>query len=122
MASGLPERRPREGPAGRRARPEPQHPCSGEGHAQLLLNKPLIQSTSGPSRASKRAGAEGTARIEGNTERAMEDRIVIHPEIQHGKPVIRGRRVPVARIVEGLAGGMTNAEIAQEEFHPLPNP
>jgi len=38
----------------------------------------------------------------------MNERIVIHPEIQHGKPVIRGTRVPVTRIVGGLAGGMTD--------------
>jgi uncharacterized protein (DUF433 family) len=72
----------------------------------------------------------------------MNDRIIIDPEIQHGKPVIRGTRVPVVRIIDGLAGGMTNAEIVreydvteediraalayardlieQEEFHPLP--
>jgi len=72
----------------------------------------------------------------------MNDRIVIDPEIQHGKPVIRGTRVPVARIVGGLAGGMTIEEItreyeiavddvfaalnfaaeiiAAEQFHPLP--
>ncbi len=44
----------------------------------------------------------------------MNDRIVIDPEIQHGKPVIRGTRVPVARIVGGLAGGMTMEEIIRE--------
>lgn len=44
----------------------------------------------------------------------MNDRIVIDPEIQHGKPVIRGTRVPVARIVGGLAGGMTKEEIIRE--------
>ena len=44
----------------------------------------------------------------------MDDRIVIDPEIQHGKPVIRGTRVPVARIVGGLAGGMTAEEIMRE--------
>jgi uncharacterized protein (DUF433 family) len=72
----------------------------------------------------------------------MNERIVIDPEIQHGKPVIRGTRVPVVRIIDGLAGGMTNSEIVREydiseediraalayagdliereEFHPLP--
>jgi uncharacterized protein (DUF433 family) len=72
----------------------------------------------------------------------MKDRIVVDPEIQHGKPVIRGTRVPITRIVGGLAGGMTKEEIMQEydlkeedikaaleyvtelidaqEFHPLP--
>ncbi len=44
----------------------------------------------------------------------MNDRIVIDPEIQHGKPVIRGTRVPVARIVGGLAGGMTEEEMMRE--------
>lgn len=40
--------------------------------------------------------------------------IVIDPEIQHGKPVIRGTRVPITRIVGGLAGGMTIEEIIKE--------
>jgi len=74
----------------------------------------------------------------------MNDRIVVDPEIQHGKPVIQGTRVPVARILGGLAGGMTKEEIIREyeiteddvlaalnyaaelieaeAFHPLPIP
>ena len=44
----------------------------------------------------------------------MNERIVIDPEIQHGKPVIRGTRVPVARIVGGLAGGMTMEDVMRE--------
>jgi uncharacterized protein (DUF433 family) len=44
----------------------------------------------------------------------MNDRIVIDPEIQHGKPVIKGTRIPVTRIIGGLAGGMTKEEIIQE--------
>ena len=44
----------------------------------------------------------------------MNERIVIDPQIQHGKPVIRGTRVPVARIVGGLAGGMTFEQIEEE--------
>ena len=44
----------------------------------------------------------------------MNERIVIDPRIQHGKPVICGTRVPVARIVGGLAGGMTFEEIQKE--------
>ncbi len=44
----------------------------------------------------------------------MIERVVIDPEIQHGKPVIRGTRVPVARILGGLAGGMTKEEIIHE--------
>jgi uncharacterized protein (DUF433 family) len=74
----------------------------------------------------------------------MDERIFIDPEIQHGKPVIRGTRIPVTRIIGGLAGGMTREEIMREyevteediraalsyaadlieaeEFHPLPMP
>lgn len=70
------------------------------------------------------------------------NRVVIDPNIQHGKPLIRGTRVPVARILEGLSGGMSIEEvmkeyeiteedvraalafagdlIEKEEFHPLP--
>jgi uncharacterized protein (DUF433 family) len=44
----------------------------------------------------------------------MSDRVVIDPDIQHGKPVIRGTRVPISRIIGGLAGGMTYGEIMQE--------
>ncbi len=72
----------------------------------------------------------------------MNDRVIIDPDIQHGKPVIKGTRVPVARIIGGLAGGMTKEEVTreyeiseedicaalkyacelieEEEFHPLP--
>jgi uncharacterized protein (DUF433 family) len=74
----------------------------------------------------------------------MNDRVIIDPEIQHGKPIIRGTRVPVTRIIGGLAGGMTKEEIIREYevseedvlaalsyateiieteyFHPLPTP
>ena len=44
----------------------------------------------------------------------MSGRIVIDPEIQHGKPVIRGTRVPVARVLGGLAGGMSEQEVLTE--------
>jgi uncharacterized protein (DUF433 family) len=72
----------------------------------------------------------------------IEDRISIDPRVCHGKPVIRGTRVPVAIIVGSLAGGMTFEEIEaeydvtrediqaalafagalvqEESFHPLP--
>ena len=44
----------------------------------------------------------------------MNERIVIDPEIQHGKPVIRGTRVPVAIVVGSLAGGMSFEEVQRE--------
>ena len=44
----------------------------------------------------------------------MNPRIVINPDIQHGKPVIKGTRVPVTRIIGGFAGGMTKEEIMKE--------
>ena len=71
------------------------------------------------------------------------DRIQIDPSICHGKPIIKGTRVPVAIIVGSLAAGMsideTQAEydlarddiqaalafasdlIQQESFHNLPH-
>lgn len=58
------------------------------------------------------AGGEQTARdFSVNRSDAMNNRIVIDVNIQHGKPVIRGTRVPVARIVGGLAGGMSVEQI-----------
>ncbi len=44
----------------------------------------------------------------------MDSRIVIDPRIQHGKPIIRGTRVPIARFVGGLADGMTIQELMRE--------
>ena len=72
----------------------------------------------------------------------LNDRIQIDPEVCHGKPVIRGTRVPVSVIIGSLAAGMDRPEIeaeydltaediqaalqfaneliTQESFHPLP--
>ncbi|HEX7150875.1 MAG TPA: DUF433 domain-containing protein [Thermoanaerobaculia bacterium] len=44
----------------------------------------------------------------------MHDRIEINPHIQHGKPVIRGTRVPVTTVLSALAGRMARAEIVEE--------
>jgi uncharacterized protein (DUF433 family) len=66
----------------------------------------------------------------------------LDPATHHGKPVIRGTRVPVTMVVGSLAGGMTFEEVQreydlsaddiraalkfvaelaeQESFHPLP--
>lgn len=74
----------------------------------------------------------------------MNERIEINPLIQHGRPVIKGTRVPVVRILGELAGGTAREEIAreygvtdedikaalvfaaelveQEQWHPLPAP
>jgi len=41
-------------------------------------------------------------------------RIVIDPEICHGKPIVRGLRYPVQNILELLASGMSNAEILED--------
>jgi uncharacterized protein (DUF433 family) len=41
-------------------------------------------------------------------------RIVIDKRIRHGKPVIKGTRVPVDVILGSLAGGMTYEEICKE--------
>ena len=44
----------------------------------------------------------------------MNDHINIDPAICHGKPIIRGTRVPVAIILGSLAGGMTYEEVRNE--------
>jgi len=44
----------------------------------------------------------------------LEDRIVIDPKVRHGKPIIRGTRVPVDLILGSLAAGLSPAEIARE--------
>jgi uncharacterized protein (DUF433 family) len=50
---------------------------------------------------------------------SMNDRIVIDPNICHGKPVIRGTRTPVAIVVGSLAGGMTFEDVQQEYDLPI---
>ena len=42
------------------------------------------------------------------------DNITIDPEIQGGKPVIRGTRVPVEVVIGALAGDMTVEEVCRE--------
>ena len=44
----------------------------------------------------------------------MNERINIDPTVCHGKPVIRGTRVPVAILIGSVAGGMSFAEIERE--------
>ena len=44
----------------------------------------------------------------------FEGRIVIDPEIRHGKPVIKGTRVPIDIILGSLVGSMEIKEIAKE--------
>jgi uncharacterized protein (DUF433 family) len=43
-----------------------------------------------------------------------EDRIIIDPEISHGKPVIKGTRVPVEIVLGSLAGGMDIKDVSEE--------
>ena len=40
--------------------------------------------------------------------------ITVDNEVHHGKPVIKGTRVPVSLVLGQLAGGVTYAEIEDE--------
>lgn len=40
--------------------------------------------------------------------------IIIDPEIRHGKPIVKGTRVPVEVVLGSLAGGMELQHIAHE--------
>ena len=42
------------------------------------------------------------------------ERITTNPKIMHGKPVIKGTRVPVDVILGSLVGGMAYEEIEKE--------
>jgi len=42
------------------------------------------------------------------------ERIVIDKNIRHGKPVIKGTRIPVDLILGSLAGGMSYKEICED--------
>lgn len=42
------------------------------------------------------------------------ERIFVDPQICHGKPCIKGTRIPVFVILDALAAGMTDQEIIKE--------
>ncbi len=44
----------------------------------------------------------------------MNDRIVINPDICHGKPVIKGTRVLVSNILSSLASGLSFEKILED--------
>lgn len=44
----------------------------------------------------------------------MRDRIEIDPDIMTGKPIIKGTRIPVERIIQLLAHGVTTEELLEE--------
>lgn len=44
----------------------------------------------------------------------MNDRISIHPNVCHGKPVIKGTRVMVSVILGALAGGDTIEQVLED--------
>ncbi|CAG0970583.1 hypothetical protein FLAV_01208 [Flavobacteriales bacterium] len=44
----------------------------------------------------------------------FEKRVIIDSEIRHGKPIIKGTRVPVEVILGSLAGGMEIREIIED--------
>lgn len=46
------------------------------------------------------------------------NRIIANPQIQHGKPCIKGTRTPIYVIIEALALGMEPDEI-KREYVPL---
>ena len=46
------------------------------------------------------------------------DRITVDPKVMGGVPCLRGLRIPVATVVNMIAGGMTPTEVV-EELPPL---
>jgi len=46
------------------------------------------------------------------------ERIVVDPSVQHGKPCLKGTRIPVYVLLESLSLGMTVEEI-KEEYPPV---
>jgi len=44
----------------------------------------------------------------------MNERILIDPAVCHGRPIIRGTRMPVSMVLGSLTGGMTIVELMRE--------
>jgi uncharacterized protein (DUF433 family) len=76
---------------------------------------PMIKSEVLPIEAQKDLCEDGAFYfIELKDRQMYEDRIVIDPAVRHGKPIIKGTRVPVEIILGSLAGGMEIDEITKE--------
>ena len=48
----------------------------------------------------------------------LEKHISVNPDVQHGKPCIKGTRTPIHVILEALATGM-NVEQVKKEYSPI---
>jgi uncharacterized protein (DUF433 family) len=48
----------------------------------------------------------------------MIERISIDPKIMHGKPCVKGTRIPVYMILDLLAAGITPEKIISEDYYP----
>jgi uncharacterized protein (DUF433 family) len=44
----------------------------------------------------------------------LQERITLNPRVMHGKPVIRGTRIPVELVVRMVAQGVAEADILHE--------
>jgi uncharacterized protein (DUF433 family) len=44
----------------------------------------------------------------------MNDRIDINPRVHHGRPIIRGTRVPVSVVLAAIAGGDPLEQVASD--------
>jgi len=47
-----------------------------------------------------------------------QERVIINPDVCHGKPCIRGTRIMVSVVLDNLAEGLTSEEIVKE-YPPL---
>jgi len=50
------------------------------------------------------------------------ERIAIDPDILHGKPRVKGTRIPVCRVLELLAEGISPDEVIEEVLKRVPIP
>ena len=48
----------------------------------------------------------------------LEKHISVNPDVQHGKPCIKGTRTPIHVVLEALATGM-NVEQVKKEYSPI---
>jgi uncharacterized protein (DUF433 family) len=48
------------------------------------------------------------------TTNLLNNAVTIDNEIQHGKPILTGTRIPIAIIIGSLAGGMSYEEVMEE--------
>ena len=85
-----------------------------------MLSRALLIASGSPFAHRSRSATVGVVRTPGSRDEyaAVMDRITIDPKVMGGVPCLRGLRIPVATVVNMIAGGMSAQQVV-DELPPL---